>query len=292
MKKKMKIVLILIIYVMLIQGCGNTNLNNAKKGKESNKLIIAVSIVPEATFVREICGDKVDVIIMIPPGTSPENHETDPETIALFQDADIYFAIGVPTEEANIYSKINENTKLIRLDEIVKKEYEDRMFEDGGRDPHIWLSIKRVKVILRTMTEEISLLDEVNRKYYEENEKKYLKKIDTINDKIVEMVAGSEETSFIVYHPSFGYIADEFGFNMYSLEENGKEATAKHLQKLIDLAVEKKIKTVFYQSEVDSRQSKAFAEEIQGKSIELSPLASDYLENLEEMIKKILEGME
>jgi zinc transport system substrate-binding protein len=40
---------------------------------------------------------------------------------------------------------------------------------------------------------------------------------------------------------------------------------------------------VFYQAEIDSRQSKAFAEEIGGVTIQLEPLSGDYLGNLKRM---------
>jgi zinc transport system substrate-binding protein len=291
MKNRKKIIWILIFCVFIIQGCGKNSLNKEEQVNLNEKPIIAVSIVPESTFIQAICGDKVDVVTMIPSGMSPTNYEPSPEKISTFQNADIYFAIGVPTEQANIYSKINENTKLIRLDEMVEKIYEDRFFEDGGRDPHIWLSLKRVKVMLEIMTEEISLLDEENREYYEENKEIYLQKIDATNLVLEEMFAKSDDTCFIAYHPSFGYIAEEYDLMMYTLEKNGKEATPRHLQELIDLAKEKEIDTIFYQTEVNSRQSEEFAEEIGGNATSLSPLASNYLKNMENMAKKIIEGM-
>jgi zinc transport system substrate-binding protein len=105
------------------------------------------------------------------------------------------------------------------------------------------------------------------------------------------MFENSNASSFITYHPSFGYFAEEYGLTMYSLEEEGKEATVTHLQEIIDIAKEKNIHTVFYQAEVDSKQSEAFAAEIDGNAVELAPLAADYLDNMEEMAKKILEGM-
>ena len=35
---------------------------------------------------------------------------------------------------------------------------------------------------------------------------------------------------------AFGYFASDYELEMYSLEEEGKEATAKRLEELIDLA--------------------------------------------------------
>jgi len=291
MRYRKRIIGIVILMIFFLQGCGNDTLQSMTQDEFDGKLKIAVSIIPEETFIREICGEKVDIITMIPPGMSPETYEPTPETMAIFQDADIYFAIGVPSEEANIFSKINEETYVVRLNEEVANTYDERFFEGGGRDPHIWLSLKRAKIIVEIMTEEISLLDEENRAYYEENRNKYLEKIEKTSLLIDRMFEESKANSFICYHPSFGYFAEEYGLIMYSLEEEGKEATPSHLQEIIDLAKEKSIHTVFYQTEVDSRQSEAFAEEIDGQAIALSPLAANYLDNMEDMAKKIVEGM-
>jgi len=94
----------------------------------------------------------------------------------------------------------------------------------------------------------------------------------------------------MVFHPAFGYFASDYELEMYSLEEEGKEATAKRLEELIDLARRENIKAIFYQSEVDASQSKAFAEEIGGKAIMLEPLAEDYIKNLEKMARLIAEA--
>jgi zinc transport system substrate-binding protein len=79
---------------------------------------------------------------------------------------------------------------------------------------------------------------------------------------------------------------------MYALEEDGKEATAQHLQEMIDLAKAENIKVIFYQDEIDSSQSEAFAEEIGGKTVQLAPLAANYIENLKSMADTMAEAMQ
>lgn len=279
-----------IIYLVVISLMISTFLMGCGKSEEikDEKLTIAVSIVPQASFVEAICGEQVNVVTLVPPGYSPENYEPTPEEAATFQNADIYFAIGVPTEEANIYTRIGESTKLVKLQDNVASVYPDRYFEDGGRDPHIWLSIKRVKVMIEVMTEEISLLDEANRNVYENNMLTYITKLDALEVKMQTLMEGTSGTSIIMNHPSFGYLADDYSLKMLSLEENGKEATPKHLQELTDFAIENEIHTVFYQAEVASEQVEAFAEGIDAEVVQLSPLAPNYIENMEDMLQKIV----
>lgn len=253
--------------------------------------MIAVSIVPEQTFVEAVCGDLVDIVTLVPSGSSPENYEPTAQEMEKFSDASLYFSIGVPTEEANILPNVGD-IKVISLQDEVAAVYEDRTFESGERDPHIWLSPKRVKVMVETIAKEMSELDPDNKGTYEQNAADYIVKLDEVDQEIKDALKGVESKNFIVYHPAFGYIADDYGLKMYSLEEEGKEATAQHLQDMIDLAKKENIKVIFYQEEIDSSQSEAFAEEIGGKTIQLSPLAADYIDNLKNMAQTMGEAMQ
>ncbi len=256
----------------------------------SAKPIVAVSIVPEQTFVEAVCGDAVEVVTMIPPGSSPENYEPTPAEMEKFSDASVYFAIGVPTEEANILPNVGD-VKVVSLQDEVAKVYPDRTFGEE-RDPHIWLSPVRVKVMIDVIAREMTALDPENAEAYNKNADTYKAQLDEVDTQINEALAGVTNKSFIVYHPAFGYFADDYGLTMYALEEEGKEATAEHLQEVIDIAKADNAKVIFYQAEIDSSQSQAFAEEIGGKTMQLEPLSPDYIENLRAMASLMAEVMQ
>ena len=277
----------MILSTVCLFGCSN----EVKEEEVKEKPMIAVSIVPEQTFVEAVCGDLVDIVTLVPSGSSPENYEPTAQEMEKFSDASLYFSIGVPTEEANILPNVGD-IKVISLQDEVAAVYEDRTFESGERDPHIWLSPKRVKVMVEAIAREMSELDPDNKETYKQNAADYIAQLDEVDQEIKDALKGVESKNFIVYHPAFGYIADDYGLKMYSLEEEGKEATAQHLQDMIDLAKKENIKVIFYQEEIDSSQSEAFAKEIGGKTIQLSPLAADYIDNLKNMAQTMGEAMQ
>jgi zinc transport system substrate-binding protein len=274
----------LMLSIPLITGCSKENTN------ETDKIIIAVSVVPQKTFVEAVCGDLVQVVTMIPPGSSPENYEPTPIEMEQFSKAALYFSIGVAAEAANILPNVGD-TAVISLAEKVAAAYPDRTFESGERDPHIWLSPIRVKVMVETIADEMSKLDPVNTNVYEKNAQAFIQKLDELDEQIQSALSGMQNKKFIVYHPAFGYLAEDYGLTMYALEEEGKEATPQNLQGMIDLAKAENIKVIFYQEEIDSSQSEAFAEEIGGKTVQLAPLAANYIENLKNMAATMAEAM-
>lgn len=280
--------------LLAASGCGSSSKaasSGTASAAASEKPIIAVTIVPEQTFVKAVCGNLAEVITMVPPGNSPENYEPTPEEMKKFSKASLYFSIGVPTEKANILPNVG-NVKVISLQEKVAAVYSERKFESGERDPHIWLSPKRVKVMIKTIAQELSTMDAANKTTYEKNADAYIKQLDEVDKDISSALKNVKNKKFIVFHPAFGYLAEDYGLTMYSLEEDGKEATPQHLQEMIDLAKKEKIKVIFYQEEIDSSQSKAFAEEIGGKTIQLAPLAADYIGNLKKMAQTMAEVMQ
>ena len=71
MNYKILHVIILLIAVVL----GNACIENAEPQTGQEKLIVVVSILPQADFVEQVGGDKVEVIVMIAPGASPATYE-------------------------------------------------------------------------------------------------------------------------------------------------------------------------------------------------------------------------
>lgn len=288
LKKVVYTVLSLTLAVSLLLAAGCTNQETSKDGDKKN--VVAVTILPQKALVEAVCGDLAEVVAIVPSGNSPGNYEPTPQEMENFSRASVYFTIGVPTEKANILPKA-ENMKIVDLPDKVAEVYPDREFSPGKRDPHIWLSPKRAKVMVEAIAETMANFDAENAKTYQENAEAFLKELDRVDTEIKEAFSGIQNPKFIVFHPAYGYFADDYGLEMYALEENGKEATPQHLQDMIDLAREENIKVIFSQAEIDSKQPDAFAEEVGGEKIMLEPLSDDYIANLERMAEAISGAM-
>lgn len=254
---------------------------------DNDKLTVGVTIIPQKTFVSKVCGDLVDIVVMVPTGSSPETYEPKPKDMVKLDKSYIYFTIGVPTEETNIISGIPKDTKIVHLEKACAEKYNDLTFSTGGRDPHIWLSPKRVIVMVETIRDEMSKIDPLNQETYKQNAKAFIEELVELDKQIKEALEKSEVKNFIAFHPAFGYLADDYDLTMYALEEDGKEITTKHFMNMVDFAKENNIKIIFYQEEVDGSQAEAFANEINGEAIMLEPLSADYVNNLLNMAKKI-----
>lgn len=266
----------------IISGC-----SSQQSLKNSNeKIIAAVTILPQKALVKEVCGDLVDIVTIVPPGNSPSNYEPTPKEMQDFSKATVYFTIGVPTEKANILPRV-ENIEVVDLPSKVEEFYPEIEIGTGDCDPHIWLSPKRTKIMVEEIANTMIRIDDKNAQVYQQNAEIFLQELDRTDAEIKKDFEGIKTPVFIAFHPAYGYFADDYGLQMYALEQDGKEATPQHLQDMVDLAKKENIKVIFSQAEIDSKQPDAFAEEIGGKKIMLEPLSEDYIENLKRISKAV-----
>lgn len=294
-KRLLSWVLMAIILISLASRSGWFEDTAVDVPRQGVKPTVAVTIVPQQSFVEAIAGGLVDVVVLVPPGYSPGNYEPTPAQMARLSEASLYFTMGTPTERANILHRIpdlNPQLQVICSHAMVEATYPPRYLTDDHhcdhpheheaqqRDPHIWLSPRRVQIMVQRYADELSSLDPDYAETYQANAKAYIADLDDLDAYIVRALAHLENRSFIVYHPAFGYFADDYGLEMIALEQDGKEATPQSLKYVIDLARQQGVKVVFYQAEIDSRQSRAMAEQIGGRVQKLEPLAPDYIANL------------
>jgi len=281
MNKKIASIVFAFMLIMCFGFCFSCDKNN-----DSEKKSVAVSIVPEATFVKAVCGDNFNIVTAIPAGYNPETYEPTVLEMASITSAQAYFSIGVPAEE-NILKTITDNSKIVSLADAAAEQYSELTL-NGGRDPHVWLSIKRVKVMVDKICEVISKIDPDNSSVYKANAASYKIQLNEADTYVSGKLKNLSNKKFIVFHPAFGYFASDYGLEMYAIEREGSEATADDLKNMIDFAKANKIKVVFNQAEVDDSWITSFTQQIEGGSFkELSPLSGNYITNLKSMADAI-----
>ena len=282
----MKILKIMLVFIMIT---GMTACSGKQAGEDKTK--ISVAIEPLRYFADRITAGRMDIITMIPQNASPENYEISSQQMIDFSDSAIYFSLDLPAERNSILDVVADGTEVVDLQAAVSMEYP--LLKLGNSvDPHIWMSVSRAETILRTMTDEICLLDPANEESYRENSLSLIADLDGLDAYVDDSLSGLGNRYFIVYHPSLQYFADEYDLDMIAIQQEGKEASAGRLTEIIDFARENKIRAVFYQAEIDSSQAESIAAEIGGETVMVNPLAYDYIENFRKMAEVIKGNME
>jgi len=301
MSVAMRRVLILVMVAeLLLAGCARSRSSEEEMAPD---LQVTVSIVPQAYFVERIGGEHVAVQVMVEPGQSPHTYEPKPEQLVALSQSNVYFSIGVSFEDAWLERIAAASPGMLLVDTaacIERRHIEahdhgdddddhEEDHEGENLDPHIWLSPRLVKIQARHMADALAELDPEHAQEYRDNLVAFEAEIDALDAEIRQQLAGLTSAKFLVFHPSWGYFADEYGLEQVAIEVGGQEPSAAELAQLITLAREEGIRVVFAQPEFSTRSAEVIAEEIGGRVLLINPLALDWAENLREVARTVAE---
>jgi len=259
------------------------------------KVDVVVSILPQKTFVEKVAGDLVDVTVMVAPGASPAVYEPKPSQMKKITKAQIYFSIGVPFEKAWLPRFKAQNPSMLLFDTAkgIKKlsmqehHHNHHHHSSSTLDPHIWLSPSLVKIQAKNIADALKKIDPNHKTVYENNLNKFEQEIDELNRRLFKILKPCQGKAMMVFHPSWGYFAKEYGLEQIPIEVEGKEPKSKELVKIIHEAKEEGVKTVFVQPQFSKRTAKVIADSIGAEIVEADPVAPNWAENLIQIAKNI-----
>lgn len=267
------------------------------------RLLAAVSIGPAAYFLKQIAGDRVDVLVMVPSGADAHSYEPKPRQLAELGKAAVYFAVGVDFERAWLprFAAVNPSMAIVRIDEGVEKmpmvAHEPGTDEGGAGhapggekaghdirhwagepDPHVWLSPLLARRLAAAMRDTLVRLDAAGAATYAAGYERFAAQCDALEAEMRGLFAGlpPDARTFMVFHPSWGYFARDFGLVQEPIEQLGREPGPRLLAALVRKAREEGVKVVFVQPQMSSKQAQTIAEAIGGRVAVIDPLAEDW----------------
>ncbi len=275
--------LALIAMVLPAASCG---------GQEpaSNKLGVAVTLLPYADFVRQIGGDKVDITVMVPPGANPHSYEPMTSQMVALSKAKVYVKVGTPIEfELTWMDKlVQQNPHMLVINGSTGIDLINSADPDTpGMDPHVWTSPVNAKVIAQNICSGLSLADPANASYYQANRDSYLSKLGDLDSYIKGKFAGRTVRYFLIYHPSFGYFAEEYNLTQLSIEFEGKEPTPQGIQQCIDLAKQYDLNYVFIEPQYPLQYAQTIADATGGKTALANDLPQNYIDSMRSLANAI-----
>ncbi len=272
----------------------------APEGEADGRLGVVVTILPQAEFVKNVGGDRVEVTVMVPPGASPHTYEPKPAQMKALGEAKMYAKVGSGVEfelvwldkliATNRGLKVVDCSKGVELREMVAGHEEEH--EHAMMDPHIWMVPLNARIMVQNICDGLIQVDPANRHYYEQNCAAYRQKLAEVDGEIRNGLSGVKNRRFMVYHPAFGYFAREYNLSMIPVEIEGKEPTAASLTRLIEQAKTQGIAVIFVEPQFDPKSAEVIAEAIAGKVVFIDPLAEDYIGNLRLVLNQMLSAME
>jgi zinc/manganese transport system substrate-binding protein len=236
------------------------------------KAVASFSIL--ADMVKQVGGDRVEVITLVGPDGDAHVYEPTPADAKNLASANILFTNGLGFEGwmDRLEKSSGFKGKVVVASTSVKPR--TMVEEEGGKketitDPHAWQSLANGKLYVANIRDGLIAVDPEGKATYEANANTYLDAIAKEETDVKAALAAlpKERRKIITSHDAFGYFGAAYGLEVIAPEgvSTESEASAQDVAKIIRQIKAEKIPAVFMENITDHRLLDQIASETNAK---------------------------
>ena len=221
----------IMFFLALIAGCGKYD--NRAIQNSNGKINVMTSVFAPYDFVRNIAADKVNLFMLLPPGSESHSFDPSPADINAIQRSDVFIYSGGESEKwvDRILDVINtDRIKILPMMDIVnvveeetvegmeaENEQKDPHGNSDNYDEHVWTSPKNAILIVLAITKLLCETDLANAAFYQQNAAVYAGKLAEL-DGVFESIVCHAKRKTIVFGDRFPfrYFTDSYGLKYFA----------------------------------------------------------------------------
>jgi zinc transport system substrate-binding protein len=224
-----RVILILMTLAVLFGVIACKQNKSAVTRNMGGKIDVTVTNFPPYDFVRQIAGDRVNLTMLLPPGSESHSFEPSPKDIITIQNSNIFIYAGGESDDwiDRILESMNtDNMKILAMidtvdaveEEIVEGMEEEEEEEDEiAYDEHVWTSPQNVILIVRAITALLCEADSANAGFFRQNADAYIKEMEQLDAAFKEVVSGAKRKTIVFADRfPFRYFADAYGLTYFA----------------------------------------------------------------------------
>lgn len=271
----------LSLFCILLSSC--TTSNSASESDDKKTLVITTPVwatVYDLIDCPAIEIADIEVSVLIPNGADPHDFELSLSDRELLENADLILANGANLEEGladTLNSLQSEGKKIFEFiehvddDQLINSNYEGE--EGSSVDPHIWMD---PKIVNETMPDLINELQET----YKLDDKEASVCLETAQNKLQSLNSEitlkyselkSPNKKIVINHPTLYYYANRYDLDIVGVVEENEliGSSIEHLKSIANTMSKDNIKTIFVDPAHSDTDSKAIADQVGAKIIQL-----------------------
>jgi len=268
-------VLVLTVLSLLHSGCGP-----ARSLGQKERVKVAASIMPLADMARQIGGEYVEVVVVVPAGSDPHTYEPSPGDVSTLSGSQLILRVGAGFDDwvSKVAAGAAPEAEILTLshglDLLAETGTED---DERAGNPHIWLDPILMRDFLGpAVADGLAKLLPAQKEYFMENLKLWQEKLTELDSEIRFALSGVSQKYFISFHPAWSYFAKRYGLvELAVLEEKpGEEPTIADLIGLIKAAEAKGKPPIFVEPQFNRQMAETVARQYGGSVYTVDPLGT------------------
>jgi zinc transport system substrate-binding protein len=256
--------------VMLVLGLLAAALTACSNGTNRDDGItqVAVAFSPIEEIVRQVGGDKVGVITLVPPGEEAHEYDPTPKQLTQLAEADVVFYLGQgfqPNVEKALESLPASVQRVDLLAGLTLLPVTSQLpGTDGdaegetladGNDPHVWLSPRNMRAMADAVATQLgSAADAAT----------YDAALAALDSEFAAGLARCRSPYIVSSHRAFAYLADAYGLQAVAIAgvSPSEEPSAKTLEAIAAFARSNDVTTIFFEENLPEDLAKTLADEV------------------------------
>ena len=220
----------------------------------------------------------------------------------------VFFSIGVEYENSWIprFKDLNPDLEVVDSAAGIQRievpenyahleEEEDHDAEEDdhadGLDPHVWLAPDNGKIIAKNILDALASFLPEHSDAFQANHDALVSDINALDEDITTTLSGLEYRRFMVFHPAWGYFANQYDLEQIAVQVGGQDPSVRELAALVEIAREENIEVIFIQPTFNAANAETIAEEINAEVAVVDPLAKAWLSNLQQVAEAFAQAL-
>jgi len=275
--------------LVLALGCGSvkapgTSATPPGRGA-GEKIQVTATIAMIGDLARRIGADKVEVKVLLGPGTDPhlykareaDYRQLDAAHVVLYNGLNLEGKMGNQLVALARTKAAAKRGAVVAVTEIIEKQDPKLLREPeemaGHYDPHVWFDVSLWMKAAEAIRDTLIEADAANAETYRANATKLLKEMSELHEWCKNEIGSipRDQRVLITAHDAFGYFGRAYDIEVHGIQGISTEdqASMAGMKSLIDLLVARKVKAVFVESSVPKKNIEALIEgcKAQGHSV-------------------------
>ena len=230
-----------------------------------------------ADTARIVGGENVRVDALMGPGVDPHLYKASEGDVQRLSQADIILYNGLHLEGkmTDVLVKLAASRPVIPVAaDIAESSLREPPEFAGLYDPHVWFNAQLWIETIAPITEALSAQDPANADRYAERAAAYREQLLELDRWTAEQIATIPEESrvLVTAHDAFGYFGERYGIRVVGIQgfSTLTEAGLGDIERVADVVVESKVRSVFIESSVSPRAIEAVLAACRQKGAEVS----------------------
>jgi manganese/zinc/iron transport system substrate-binding protein len=257
----------LILLGLLSAGCTAPSDGEARRNAAGNNGRIVCTTAMVSDIVRQVVGDRYEVIGLMGEGVDPHLYKPTTRDTARLRDAAVIFYNGLmlegpmqqPLRTLARSQPVFAVTAGIPADRLrTSSDYE------GHPDPHVWMDVSLWSLAVDEVAARMSEIDPDFAETYRASAADYKQKLQALDEYVRTVIASIPEPQryLVTAHDAFAYFSRAYDIPVESVQgiTTESEPGVKDIIRLVDLLVEQQIPALFVESSVNQDNLRAVIE--------------------------------